>query len=90
MNCKKYTIEGKNTYTVLVDPRNIIISCEKPNENLLFKNFRDIFDKYKDLMTFSFKGEELYPLVVQEDIIEVFRQKNPGMDKLIETFNLTL
>jgi hypothetical protein len=90
MKCKRYTIKGKNTYSVLVDPRKTIIDCKKFNENLLFKDFSLIFEEYKDKAYFTYEGEEEYPLLVEEEILDEYKKKNPVINKLIEKFDLTL
>lgn len=90
MKCKKYIIHGKEDYEVIVDKRNLIVSCEKPNKNLLFKDFSNIFDKWKDRIVFEYVVEDYYPLVIEEDIIQEFSEKNPSFKTLINKLNLQL
>jgi len=87
MNCKKYTIKGK--YSVLVDPRQTIIQCEPHSEEILYKNFKEFFSKYKALVEFEYLGEEPYPMIIDEDVLEVFLDKNDSIKYLIDKFNLT-
>lgn len=87
MNCKKYIIKGK--YSVLVDPRQTIIKCEPHSEEILYKNFKEFFLKYKTLVEFEYLGEEPYPMIIDEDVLEVFLEKNDNMKYLIDKFNLT-
>ena len=86
MNCKKYKVKDK--YEILVDPRHTIISCEPPSEALLYKNFLDIFTEYKSLVKFDLLGEVEYPMIVEEEIVEEFKKKNPAIGYLEENFNL--
>ena len=90
MNCKRYTIKAKKDYSVLVDPRKIIIECNPSSESLLFKDFSLIFDEYKRKIKFDYVGEEPYPLLIEEEIVEVFKKKNHSMNYLIKKFNLTV
>lgn len=87
---KQYTIKTSKEYTITVDSKNIIIECNPHSDYLLFKNFRSIFEEYEDKAYFTCKGEVEYPLVVEEDVLNIMRDKNKAIDKLIEKFDLRI
>ena len=89
-NCKKYLIRAKHDYEIIVDPTLLIISCNPVSENLLYKDFKVIFDTYKKKVKFDYLGECEAPLVVEEEILEIFQKKNPKINYLIDKFNLTI
>lgn len=88
--CSRFSIKGKQVYSLLVDEDFLIIECNPLSEYLLFKDFRAIFEEWKDKVYITHEGNEPYPLVVEEDIIDIYSKKNPVFNNLIEKFNLTV
>lgn len=88
--CHRFTIQGKDTYSLLVDENFIIIECNPYSEYFLFKDFRLIFEQWKDKVYITQEGSEVYPLVVEEDIMDIYSKKNPAFNTLIEKFSLTV
>jgi hypothetical protein len=73
-----------------VDPRNTIIQCDPHSNNLLYHDFKEIFSQYGDRVVFDYEGESPYPMIVEEDVLDRFKEINPKIDYLIEKFNLKI
>ena len=88
--CKRYIVKGTKDYSILVDIKQTIIQCSPHSDKLLYKDFSELFNKYRTIIEFVYVGDEPYPMVVEEDVLEVFLEKNADMNYLIEKFNLKI
>lgn len=84
---KEFIIHGSVDYTCQMDDSRTIInrSPVPPKNDFLWEGLDEIFEKYKDQVTFELVGDKEYPLTSQ-DKYNLMKAKNPALITLKRKF----
>lgn len=86
----KFRISGKEEYKCIVTPELIIVELEPENDFLINKDLNEIYKLFKDDIKIKIIETTKPMILVEEDLYELFKNKNKSIEYLATKFDCEL